>query len=65
MKNSLDKKALAYLKHNQFLTLGQRASDIAGQIAILNNASKELSYESKNYIETQGNSIPTNMVETS
>jgi hypothetical protein len=50
MKNSLDKKALAYLKHNQFLAV-QGASDIAG--CHLNNASKELSYESKNYRDSR------------
>ena len=41
----------------------QRSKDITAQLADINNVSKELVIGSETYVETNGNPIPTNVVE--
>lgn len=64
MKNSLASKGLSMSQAQSISNLcNQRSKDITAQLADINNVSKELTIGSETYIETQGNPIPTNVVE--
>jgi len=64
MKNSLSSKGLSMSQAASISNLcNQRAKEISSQLDNINNVSKELTIGTETYIETQGNPIPTNVVE--
>lgn len=64
MKNSLASKGLSMSQAASISNLcNQRSKDITAQLADINNVSKELVIGSETYVETNGNPIPTNVVE--
>ena len=64
MKNSLASKGLSMSQAQSISNLcNQRSKDITAQLADINNVSKELVIGSETYVETNGNPIPTNVVE--
>lgn len=64
MKNSLASKGLSMSQAQSVSNLcNQRSKDITAQLADVNNVSKELVIGTETYIETQGNPIPTNVVQ--
>lgn len=64
MKNSLSTKGLSMSQAASISNLcNQRAKEISSQLDNINNVSKELTIGTETYIETQGNPIPTNVVE--
>jgi hypothetical protein len=64
MKNSLASKGLSMSQAQSISNLcNQRAKEISTQLDNINNVSKELTIGVETYIETQGNPIPTNVVE--
>ena len=64
MKNSLASKGLSMSQAQSISNLcNQRAKEISTKLDNINNVSKELVIGSETYIETQGNPIPTNVVE--
>jgi len=64
MKNSLASKGLSMSQAQSISNLcNQRSKDISAQLADINNVSKELTIGTETYIETQGNPIPTNVVQ--
>jgi len=64
MKNSLSSKGLSMSQAQSISNLcNQRSKDITAQLADINNVSKELVIGEETYIETQGNPIPTNVVQ--
>jgi hypothetical protein len=64
MKNSLASKGLSMSQAQSISNLcNQRSKDITAQLADINNVEKTLVIGSDTYIETQGNPIPTNVVE--
>jgi hypothetical protein len=64
MKNSLSQKGLSMSQAQSISNLcNQRSKDITATLADINNVSKELTIGTETYIETQGNPIPTNVVE--
>jgi len=64
MKNSLSSKGLSMSQASSISNLcNQRAKEISTQLDNINNVSKELTIGSDTYVETQGNPIPTNVVE--
>lgn len=64
MKNSLSSKGLSMSQAASISNLcNQRAKEISTKLDNINNVSKELVIGSETYIETQGNPIPTNVVE--
>ena len=64
MKNSLASKGLSMSQAQSISNLcNQRSKDITAQLADINNVSKELTIGTETYIETQGNPIPTNVVQ--
>jgi len=64
MKNSLSSKGLSMSQAASISNLcNQRAQEISSKLDNINNVSKELVIGSETYIETQGNPIPTNVVQ--
>jgi hypothetical protein len=64
MKNSLASKGLSMSQAQSISNLcNQRSKDITAQLADINNVSKVLKIGEETYTETQGNPIPTNVVE--
>lgn len=64
MKNSLSTKGLSMSQAQSISNLcNQRAKEITNKLADVNNVSKELTIGVENYIETQGNPMPVNVVE--
>jgi hypothetical protein len=64
MKNSLSSKGLSMSQAASISNLcNQRAKEISSQLDNINNVSKELVIGSDTYVETNGNPIPTNVVE--
>lgn len=64
MKNSLSTKGLSMSQAQSISNLcNQRAKEISNKLADVNNVSKELTINGENYIETQGNPMPANVVE--
>ena len=64
MKNSLSSKGLSMSQAQSISNLcNQRAKDITAQLADINNAHKTVTIDSIAYIETQGISVPSNVVE--
>jgi hypothetical protein len=64
MKNSLSSKGLSMSQAQSISNLcNQRAKEITNKLADVNNVSKTLVINSETYTETQGNPIPTNVVE--
>lgn len=64
MKNSLSAKGLSMSQAQSISNLcNQRAKEISTQLNNINNVSKELVIGSDTYVETNGNPIPTNVVE--
>lgn len=63
-KNSLSQNGLSLSQAQSISNLCfQRASDIAGMISGLNNASKTLKIGNETYIETVGKAIPPNIID--
>jgi len=64
MKNSLSTKGLSMSQAQSISNLcNQRSKEITNKLADVNNVSKTLVINSETYIETQGNPMPTNVVE--
>jgi hypothetical protein len=64
MKNSLSSKGLSMSQAASISNLcNQRAREIATQLDNINNVSKELVIGTETYVETNGNPIPTNVVQ--
>jgi len=64
MKNSLSSKGLSMSQAASISNLcNQRAQEISSKLDNINNVSKELVIGSETYIETQGNPIPTDVVQ--
>ena len=64
MKNSLSSKGLSMSQAQSISNLcNQRAKEISNKLADVNNVSKTLVIDSKTYTETQGNPMPSNVVE--
>jgi len=64
MKNSLSSKGLSMSQAASISNLcNQRAQEISSKLDNINNVSKELAIGGEIYIETQGNPIPTNVVQ--
>jgi hypothetical protein len=63
-KNSLSEKGLSLSQAQSISNLCfQRTQDIANQLGVINNSEKTLKIGQDTYIETQGNKIPTNVVD--
>jgi hypothetical protein len=64
MKNSLSKNGLSLSAAQSISNLcNQRSKDITASLADINNVEKTLTIGEETYIETQGNPIPTDVVE--
>jgi hypothetical protein len=64
MKNSLSTKGLSMSQAQSVSNLcNQRSKEITNKLADINNVSKTLVINSETYTETQGNPMPTNVVE--
>ena len=64
MKNSLASKGLSMSQAQSISNLcNQRAQEISSRLDNINNVSKELTIGGNIYIETQGNPIPTDVVQ--
>ncbi len=64
MKNSLDKTGLSLSQAASVSNiLFQKASDIANQISVINNYGKSVKVDGVDYEVTQGNALPTDIVE--
>ena len=64
MKNSLDKTGLSLSQAASVSNiLFQKASDIANQLAVINNYSRVIKVDGVDYEETQGNALPTDIVD--
>ena len=64
MKNSLSTKGLSMSQAQSVSNLcNQRSKEITNKLVDINNVSKTLTINSETYVETQGNPMPTNVVE--
>ena len=64
MKNSLSTKGLSMSQAQSISNLcNQRSKEISTKLDNINNVSKELTIGTETYIETQGNPIPTDVVQ--
>jgi hypothetical protein len=64
MKNSLSTKGLSMSQAQSISNLcNQRSKEISNKLTDVNNVSKTLVINSETYTETQGNPMPTNVVE--
>ena len=64
MKNSLSTKGLSMSQAQSISNLcNQRSKEISTKLDNINNVSKKLTIGTETYIETQGNPIPTDVVQ--
>lgn len=64
MKNSLGKKGLSMSEATSISNIcNQKALDIANKLSVVNNYSKTVKVDGEDYIVSQGNKLPTDVVE--